>query len=162
MNLVSKNLKSINDEAVDKGESVKETIDKLAKALDKGREVGIQEAVYRLLGVKMTKFSAVVRFVNTNHPDRRDGMLKSDLPSLSEDEAIFQNSLHDYYQDRPYSNEQDPEEWNEMSLSDFIACYIAYKSSGNSERKKKNQATIQQRVYYQKRTSMCHKIFLKV
>ena len=41
MNLVSKNLKSINDEAVDKGESVKETIDKLAKALDKGREVGI-------------------------------------------------------------------------------------------------------------------------
>ena len=63
---ISALLKSINDEAINKGESVKDTIDKLAKALDKGREVGIQEAVYRLLGLKMTKFSAVVRFINTN------------------------------------------------------------------------------------------------
>jgi uncharacterized linocin/CFP29 family protein len=47
-------LKSINEEAIEKGETVKDTIDKLAKALDKGREVGIQEAMYRLLGLKMT------------------------------------------------------------------------------------------------------------
>ena len=34
-------LKNINDEAIKSGENVKETINKLAKALDKGREVGI-------------------------------------------------------------------------------------------------------------------------
>ena len=59
--------------------------------MDKGREVGIQEAIYRLLGLKMTKFSDIVRFINTNHPDRRDGLLKSNLEDLDENEAIFHN-----------------------------------------------------------------------
>ena len=88
-------LKNINDEAIKSGETVKETIDKLAKALDKGREVGIQEAIYRVLGLKMTKFSAGVRFINTNHPHRRDGLLKNNLENLEETEDIFQNSIHD-------------------------------------------------------------------
>ena len=52
-------LKSINDEALSKGETAKETIKKLATALDKGREIGIQEAVYRLLGLTMVKFSVL-------------------------------------------------------------------------------------------------------
>ena len=80
---------------------MKDIIDKLAKALDKGREVGIQEAVYRLLGLKMTKFSEVVKFINTNHPNRREGLLKSNLNSLDEEESVFHNSLHNYYEDRP-------------------------------------------------------------
>ena len=75
-------LKSINDEAIAIGEASADTIRKLAKALDKGREVGIQESVYRMLGLPMTKFSSVVKFVNTNHPERRDGLLKSELDEI--------------------------------------------------------------------------------
>ena len=72
-------LKNINDEAVKQGEEVMKTIKKLATALDKGREMSIQEAIYRSLGLKMTKFKDVIRFVNTNHPDRREGQLKPNL-----------------------------------------------------------------------------------
>ena len=63
-------LKTINDEAKSSGEATQVTINKLARALDKGRECSIQEAVYRLLGLPVTKFSDVVRYINTNHPDR--------------------------------------------------------------------------------------------
>ena len=33
----------------------------------------------------MTKFSEIVKFINTNHPDRREGLLKADL----KDSATF-------------------------------------------------------------------------
>ena len=69
-------LQNINKESLETGLSSKESLRKLTKQLDKGRECSIQEAVYRVLGFTMTKFSAVVRFVNTNHPDHRDGLLK--------------------------------------------------------------------------------------
>ena len=94
-------LKNINDKATESGENVAETIKKVGKALDKGRELSIQESIYRSLGLAMTKFSDVVRFINTSHPDRRDGLLKSNLTDLDEDESIFHNSLQDYYQIRP-------------------------------------------------------------
>ena len=123
-------LKKINDEALQNGENVKDTINKLAKALDKGREVGIQEAIYRLLGLKMTKFSSVVKFINTNHPDRRDGLLKANLEELDDNDEIFHNSLHDYYQDRPINNEEDETDWDDMELAEFVASYnIVYKST---------------------------------
>ena len=79
-------LKNINDEALKSGENVMETIKKLGKALDKGREMSIQEAIYRALGLTMTKFSDVVRFINTCHPERRSGLLKANLDELDEDE----------------------------------------------------------------------------
>ena len=69
-------LQNINKESLETGLSSKESLRKLTKQLDKGRECSIQEAVYRVLGFTMSKFSAVVRFVNTNHPDHRDGLLK--------------------------------------------------------------------------------------
>ena len=124
-------LKTINEEAVKEGEDVMKTIKKLATALDKGREMSIQEAIYRSLGLKMTKFRDVVRFINTNHPDRREGLLKSNLEELDEDEKIFHNSMHDYYQLRPYGN--DDEQWDIMCLADFASHYnIAYKSSSKN------------------------------
>ena len=86
-------LKNINDEAIEQGEEVSKTIKKLGKALDKGREMSIQESIYRSLGLSMTKFSDVVRFINTCHPDRRDGLLKTKLDDLEVGESIFHNSL---------------------------------------------------------------------
>ena len=44
----------------------------------------------------MTRFSDVVRFINTNHPDHREGLLKANLDELEEGESVFHNSLHDY------------------------------------------------------------------
>ena len=114
-------LKNINDEAIEQGEEVGKTIKKLGKALDKGREMSIQESIYRSLGLSMTKFSDVVRFINTNHPDRRDGLLKTKLDDLEVDESIFHNSLHDYYQIRPYENDCPEDGWDDMCLADFVA-----------------------------------------
>merc|ERR1712208_126247 len=98
---ISHLLKNINDEAMEQGEPAIKTIRKLGKALDKGREMSIQESIYRSLGLSMTKFSDVVRFINTAHPDRRDGLLKQNLDELEEDESIFDNSIHENYQIRP-------------------------------------------------------------
>ena len=133
-------LKNINDEAIKDGENVLMTIKKLGKALDKGREMGIQEAIYRALGLKMTKFSDVVRFISTKHPERREGLLKSNLDELDEDDKFFHNSLHDYYQIRPIDESGKDSEnkegsitkWEEICLADFVAKFnIAYKKDKN-------------------------------
>ena len=39
-----------------------EKINKLASVLDKHREVSIQECIYRILGLPMTKFSVKVKY----------------------------------------------------------------------------------------------------
>ena len=113
-------LKNINDEAMEQGEPKVKTIRKLGKALDKGREMSIQESIYRSLGLSMTRFSDVVRFINTNHPDRRDGLLKSNFDDLEEEESIFHNSLHDYYQIRPIDMELQEKYWDDLCLADFV------------------------------------------
>lgn len=69
-------LQNINNEAVKSGEEAKLTLKKLIKCLDKGREVPVQEAVFRACGLPLTKFSSIVKFVNTVHPERRDGLLR--------------------------------------------------------------------------------------
>ena len=149
-------LKNINDEAIKSGENVKETINKLAKALDKGREVGIQEAIYRVLGLKMTKFSAVVRFINTNHPDRRDGLLKSNLEDLDETDGIFHNSLHDYYQDRPINSKDNETDWENMELTEFVASYNIVYMSSIKQRNVDNLIKLQnKRGFISKRENKC-------
>ena len=127
-------LKNINDEALKEGENVLMTIKKLGKALDKGREMGVQEAIYRALGLKMTKFRDVVVFISTKHPERREGLLRSDLEDLDEDDKIFHKSIHDYYQIRPIDDDDDEEkEWENTCLADFVAKFnIAYKKGDNT------------------------------
>ena len=123
-------MKNINEEAVKTGEEPKETLKKLAKAVDKGREVSVQEGVYRALGLPLTKFSCVVKFINTNHPERREGLLKSksELENLPKNESIFHNSLHNYYEARPFNHPDDPEPdyWTTMCLADFVSQYDNY------------------------------------
>ena len=101
---------------------------KFSYILFSGREVGIQEAVYRALGLTMTRFSDVVRFINTNHPDHREGLLKANLDDLEEGESVFHNSLHDYYQDRPINSVDDETDWENMTLSQFVSGYNISKS----------------------------------
>ena len=96
---MSKVLQAINDEGKDLTKM--QLLNKLASALDKHREVFIQEAAYRLLGLPMMKSSVIVKYVNTWHPDKRDGLLKGNLEELEEGESPFNNNIFTYYQNRP-------------------------------------------------------------
>ena len=127
-------LKNINDEALKEGENVLITMKKLGKALDKGLEMSVQEAIYRALGLEITKFRDDVRFISTKHPERREGLLKSNLDELDDDEKLFHNSLHDYYQIRPLDEDEEKDRtWGNQCFADFVAKFnIAYRNNQNS------------------------------
>ena len=149
-------LRNINNEAVASGENAKIVIGKLSQALDKGRECSIQEAIYRLLGLSMSKFSSVVRFINTNHPDRRDGLLRADVDTLDENESVFHNSLHDYYQDRPFTSNIDEIDWNNLTLAKFVASYnIVYTKSSSKEDNVRITKLRNNRGYISRRKTDC-------
>ena len=71
---MSKVLQAISNEGPDLSQM--QLLNKLASTLVKHREVSIQEATYRLLGLPMIKSSVKVKYVNTCHPDKRDGLSK--------------------------------------------------------------------------------------
>ena len=110
-----------------------EKLNALASILDKHREVSIQEAVYRLLSLPMTKSSVAVKYLSTVHPNFRDGLLKGNIEDLEDDESIFHNSPQDYYENRPdVSNEEDVEYddeekqdgyWDNLALTEFWSKY---------------------------------------
>ena len=120
----------------------------LASVLDKHREVSIQEAIYSLLSLNMTKSSVVVKYLSTIHPNFRDGRLRGNVEDLEETESIFHNSPQDYYENRPdESNEKDvhydkeelqKDYWNTLALTEFWSKYeIVYNK--NAKKTKKNK-----------------------
>ena len=128
---ISKLLKSVNEECNNLKEIDK--LNALASVLDNHREVSIQEAVYRLLGLNMTKSSVKVKYLSTIHPHFRDGLLKGKIDELSENESVFHNSPHEYYERRPdqsddpdvnYDKEKLVEDyWTTLRLSEFWSKY---------------------------------------
>ena len=132
----SKLLKAVNDETLNLSQM--ERLNALSAVLDKHRECGIQEAIYRLLGLSMTKSSVKVKFLSTIHPNHRDGLLKGKLEDLDSNESIFHNSPHEYYEARPqlsddamveYADvELEEDYWENLSLAEFWSWYeIVYK-----------------------------------
>ena len=116
-------LKNINEEGFKKGIQTTEIIDQLSKALDKNREVSIQETVYRILGLPMCKFSRVVQYISTIHPHKRDGLLKANSEDENDD-SIFHDSIFTYYESRPkykFDEEKDEEYWEKLTLGEFVA-----------------------------------------
>ena len=95
---MSKLLKAVNEQGKDL--SNKDLLNQLSAVLDKHREVSIQEAIYRILGLPMTKSSIKVKYISTIHPHFRDGLLRADLDSLEENDSIFHPGLHQYYENR--------------------------------------------------------------
>ena len=93
-----------------------EKIKVLGSAIDKKREVSIQVAIYRVLGLAMSKFSTRVKFISTNQPHMRDGLVKGNPNSLEENEPAFHLSPHQYYELRP-------DELEDLCLADFVANY---------------------------------------
>ena len=133
---MSKLLKAVNDQAKDM--SNMDLINQLSNILDKHREVSIQEAVYRMLSLPMTKSSIIVKYLSTIHPHFRDGLLKSNLESIDDHESIFHMSLHQYYESRElevkpgviYKDDEKIEDyWKQLTLSEF--CSSVYTSTKN-------------------------------
>ena len=82
----------------------------------------------------MIKSSVKVKYVNTCHPDKRDGLLKANLEKLADGESLFHNNIFTYYQNRPVMELVEEIEshtwedfkiksWDEMCLADFVSCY---------------------------------------
>ena len=112
----SKLLRQLDDECAKEGIGFSDKLKKFRKALDQTREVGIQEAVYRLMGFPVTKASRKVKFISTADRQHRDGLLKGNLDALGDGESPFMNSSIDYYESRPNSLEY-------LTLADFEAYY---------------------------------------
>ena len=148
--LDKKLLKAVNEECQNKKQMHK--LNKLASVLDKHREVSVQEAVYRLLGLPMTKSSTKVKYISTIHPNFRDGLLKGNLKDIDENESIFHTSVHQYYENRPISSdeknvlydevEKEPNYWQNLSLAEFWSDYeIVYGKVTRSKEKKQDSDT---------------------
>ena len=138
---MSKLLKAVNDQAKDVSNI--ELLNKLSEVLDKHREVSIQEAVYRILSLPMTKSSVLVKYLSTIHPHFRDGLMRANLDELEDDESIFHSSPHQYYENREMECNKDvnyedfelkKDYWKHLSLAEFWSLYdIVY--GGNKKDK---------------------------
>ena len=90
----SRLLKAVNEEM--KCLNAMDKLNALASVLDKHREVSIQEAIYRLLGLPMTKSSVVVKYLSTVHPNFRDGLLKGNMAEIDEQAGLSWAKLSTY------------------------------------------------------------------
>ena len=94
---ISKLLKALDKEAGKYGWSSDDKLKKFARALDNSREVSTQEICYRIMELGMCVGSRIVKFINVNKPEKRDGLLKANLDSLGDNESTFLNLVIDYY-----------------------------------------------------------------
>ena len=127
---MSQLLKAVNEQAGDL--SNMEILNQLASVLDKHREVSIQEAIYRILSLPMTKSSVRVKYLSTRHPHFRDGLLKGNLEDLADGESIFHMSPHEYFSNRELhcieginykKDEREENYWTHLTLADFWSFY---------------------------------------
>ena len=135
-------LKAVNDQAGNISNI--ELLNQLASVLDRNREVSIQEAIYRMLSLNMTKSTVGIKYISTVHPHFRDGLLKGGVDNLEDNESIFHRSPQQYYESRPIecidgaSYKQDEEEanyWQELSFSEFWSLYDSVYSEKNGKTK---------------------------
>ena len=149
---MSKLLKAVNDETTHMNKI--DNLNALASVLDKHREVSIQEAIYRLLSLPMTKSSVKIKYISTIHPNFRDGLLKGNIKNLDDNESIFHNSPHQYYENRPlesinqeiidYDDEElDDHYWEDLSLTEFWSKYDIMYEGKRKESKSKNLIPLQ-------------------
>jgi hypothetical protein len=105
--------------------SVREQLRKVGSCFLTHREVSAQEAVYRLLSLRLKESTCTVVFVNAGPPESRVSVLRPTEEIASrddEDEDIYQLSLIDRYIVRPKVLEG-------MSLAEFAATYVPRRMS---------------------------------
>ncbi|CAF4125803.1 unnamed protein product, partial [Rotaria sordida] len=107
-----------------------ESIKECTEFIDKLISVNSQEAVYHILSIPLSISSRSTVFINTNTPENRISMLKSDkiLEILEPDSKdVFVEGLIDMYINRP-------DEMKNVCLADFASLYnISKKKTGYTE-----------------------------
>ena len=80
-------------------------------------------------------------------------MFKGNAKDLDEGESVFENSLHDYYQDRPRNSKNDQTDWEKMSLAEFVSQFNVHKTipKGSSN----SIELLNKRGFIVKRTKEC-------
>ena len=68
------------------------------------------------MGIQCVLLPEKNKFIQTQPPEKRDGLLKANFEELDEDDNVFCNNIIDYYQNRPDSLEN-------ISLAEFAADY---------------------------------------
>ena len=124
---LSRLLHQIEVESAKYGRSTDEKMKLFSRALDNSREVSRPEVVYRMLGLHFCSSTRTHAFVQTGHPNKRDGLVKAHLEELEENDDPFYNSIIDYYVHRPKDLEN-------VTLAQFVRDYkIVYRSKAEKE-----------------------------
>ena len=110
---LSRLLHEIEIESTQYGRSPQDKMKLFSRALDNSREVSRPEVVYRMLSLHFCATTRTHAFVQCSHPKMRDGLLRSNLELLEDDDNPFFNSIIDYYVNRP-------DDFENISLAEFV------------------------------------------
>ena len=132
-------IKDINDD----NHSIRERLKTICKKFLNATEVSAQEAVYHILGIKVSQSSRSTIFINTGEPDQRTKIVKSKrelklLPNDSND--IYTTGLLDYYVNRPDCLE-------DLNLADFASKFDYSKKKPNKRTKFNDEQTEEYKEY---------------
>jgi hypothetical protein len=129
-NGMSKVLRKALNELKKGNNTVKERLRVIANKFLNSNEISAQEAVYHILSIPLSISSRSTVFINTNRPENRISMLKSDeiLQKLEPDSKdIFVEGLIDMYINRP-------DEMKNVCLADFASLYnVSKKKTDNAQ-----------------------------
>ena len=127
-NSMSKLLREALNELKKGNNTVKEHLRVIANKFLNSSEISAQEAVYHILSIPLSTSSRSTVFINTNKPENRISMVKSDevLQNREPDsKVVFVQGLSDMYTNRP-------EEMIDICLADFASLYnVSKKQTGN-------------------------------
>ncbi|CAF0843236.1 unnamed protein product [Adineta ricciae] len=129
-NGTSKLLRDALNELKQGNNTVKERLRIIANKFLNSSEISAQEAVYHILSIPLSVSSRSTIFINTNKPENRISMLKSDeiLQKLESDSKdVFVEGLIDIYSNRP-------DEMKDVCLADFASLYnVSKRKIGSTE-----------------------------
>ncbi|CAF1203192.1 unnamed protein product [Adineta steineri] len=127
-NGMSKLLREALNELKKGNHTVKERLRVIANKFLNSSEISAREAVYHILSIPLSVSSRSTVFINTNRPENRISMLKSDeiLQKLEPDSKdVFVEGLIDMYVNRP-------DEMKDVFLADFASLYNVSKRKANN------------------------------
>ena len=127
-NGMSKLLREALNELKNGNNTVKERLRVIANKFLNSSEISAQEAVYHILSIPLSSSSRSTVFINTNRPENRISMVKSDeiLEKLEPDSKdVFVQGLIDMYINRP-------DEMKNVCLADFASLYNVSKKQTNN------------------------------
>ena len=152
---MSKLLRETNDEIKNGNLSLKDKFKYISNKFLNATEVGAQEAVYILLGQKVSCSSRDNIFINTFVPEKRYHVTlpKGELKKLSPD------STHVFRPDQINRYKLRPNELEDVTLTDFLAEYKITKSK--NENKEKNESAESDYEEHEEKYNKRHERILK-